>query len=216
MAPSSSSPMIRKLAVISPFMIPKLALCDPELAMGLPPGVTAGTGMDALCAWHRDVPVAGRQSACRGDRPRRRHARRQSRRARHQGRAGSRRALADDDGGDGRGDGVPEGPRRRSLLIPSARRPAGPQAASRHAQRRGDATVVLRFNAGHVGDKYVGCARRSASSPMPICRTSSPAYNQRLGLPGQSARHGRVAPTTCPGSSIRSWPITVRSPMPAR
>ncbi|MBI3709158.1 MAG: iron-containing alcohol dehydrogenase [Proteobacteria bacterium] len=38
----------RKLALISPHLIPRLALCDPELTLGLPSAVTAGTGMDAL------------------------------------------------------------------------------------------------------------------------------------------------------------------------
>ena len=38
----------RKLGVISPHLIPKLALCDPDLTLGLPPGLTAATGLDAL------------------------------------------------------------------------------------------------------------------------------------------------------------------------
>jgi len=32
----------------SPFIVPKVAICDPELTYSLPPRLTAGTGMDAL------------------------------------------------------------------------------------------------------------------------------------------------------------------------
>lgn len=37
-----------KLALISPHLIPKRAICDPELTLGLPPMLTAATGIDAL------------------------------------------------------------------------------------------------------------------------------------------------------------------------
>jgi alcohol dehydrogenase class IV len=38
----------RKLGFISPHLIPKRAICDPELTHGLPPSLTAATGLDAL------------------------------------------------------------------------------------------------------------------------------------------------------------------------
>ena len=38
----------RKLVVFSPRLIPTLAICDPELTVGLPPRLTAATGADAL------------------------------------------------------------------------------------------------------------------------------------------------------------------------
>jgi 4-hydroxybutyrate dehydrogenase len=38
----------RKLGFISPHLIPRRAICDPGLTMGLPPTLTASTGLDAL------------------------------------------------------------------------------------------------------------------------------------------------------------------------
>ncbi len=38
----------RKTIVLSPFLLPTVSICDPELTYGLPAVLTAGTGMDAL------------------------------------------------------------------------------------------------------------------------------------------------------------------------
>lgn len=38
----------RKLGFISPFLIPRRAICDPEMTLGLPAFLTAATGLDSL------------------------------------------------------------------------------------------------------------------------------------------------------------------------
>ena len=37
-----------KKVIFHPGMMPKITICDPELTVGMPPKITAGTGMDAL------------------------------------------------------------------------------------------------------------------------------------------------------------------------
>lgn len=38
----------RKTVIFHPLMLPKISICDPELTVGMPQLITAGTGMDAL------------------------------------------------------------------------------------------------------------------------------------------------------------------------
>jgi alcohol dehydrogenase len=37
-----------KKVIFHPLMMPRIAICDPALTVGMPPAITAGTGMDAL------------------------------------------------------------------------------------------------------------------------------------------------------------------------
>jgi alcohol dehydrogenase class IV len=37
-----------KKVIFHPLMMPKVTICDPELTLGMPPQITAGTGLDAL------------------------------------------------------------------------------------------------------------------------------------------------------------------------
>ncbi len=37
-----------KKVIFHPLMMPKVTICDPELTVGMPPSITAGTGMDAF------------------------------------------------------------------------------------------------------------------------------------------------------------------------
>ena len=65
----------RKLGFISPHLIPRRAICDPELTLGLPPALTAATGMDAIAHCIETYPQPARQPAGGGHRPRRAFAR---------------------------------------------------------------------------------------------------------------------------------------------
>lgn len=38
----------RKVAIISPHLLPRCAICDPALTISMPPSLTAGSGMDAV------------------------------------------------------------------------------------------------------------------------------------------------------------------------
>ena len=61
-----------KKVIFHPLMMPKVTICDPELTVGMPPAITAGTGMDALAhcleaycgPGYHPWPMASRSRAC--------------------------------------------------------------------------------------------------------------------------------------------------------
>ena len=61
-APRSAAPRVitdpadhTKKIIFHPLMLPKVVIADPELTVGLPPKITAGTGMDALATASRPI-----------------------------------------------------------------------------------------------------------------------------------------------------------------
>jgi hypothetical protein len=124
----------RKVGVISPFVVPKVAICDPALTLGLPPALTAATGMDAIAHCIEtflspafNPPADG--IALDGLRRAWRHIERATRQPWR-----PRRAAEHDERVDARRAGVPEGARVRAQPEPLARRHRS-AAASRHAER---------------------------------------------------------------------------------
>ena len=82
-----------KRTVFSPRILARAVFADPELTLALPAAITAATGMDALDAQHRELPVAGLPPAVRrhrAGRPAHRRARAGHRRQRARQPAGAR------------------------------------------------------------------------------------------------------------------------------
>ena len=129
----------RKLGFISPHLIPKRAISDPELTLGLPPGLTAATGLDALshcietlCSPRINPPA----EAIALDGAARIWGALETAYRDGQNLAARTEMLM---GALMGGPRVPEGPWRRPCAQPRAGRPQGCVAASRNAQRHPDA-----------------------------------------------------------------------------
>ncbi len=187
----------RKLAVISPFMIPKLALCDPELTLGLPPGVTAGTGMDALAhgietflspVINPPAEAIGLDGAARAVKfveratkdGKDRDARWQMMMAAMEGAMAFQKGLG---------------------AVHSLSHPLGGLPGLKLHHGTLNAVVmpaVLRFNAGHVGDKYERLRAAFGLKPNADLSDFIAGLNQRLGLPANLRAMG-VATNNVPG-----------------
>ena len=140
----------RKLGLHSWHLVPKGAIRDPELTLGLPAGLTAATGMDAMAhciETYLSRAVNPPADAIAFDGPRR--ARGFIERAVRDGsdREARWQMMSASDAGR---DGLPEGPGSRAFAVTFARR-TGAASASRHAERAaaaGDREVQRRRGAG--------------------------------------------------------------------
>lgn len=179
----------RKLGFLAPHMIPRVALCDPELTLGLPPRLTAATGMDAIthCVETflspRDNPPA---EAIALD-------------GLARGWSHIRRAV--EDGSDRQA--------RREMLLSSLMggmtfqkglgavhamsHPLGGLESPRLHHGTLNAVIlpaVLRFNAGHVGDKYARLARAIGEPEEADLAAAVERLNADLGLPASLKEMG--------------------------
>ncbi|MEX2630926.1 MAG: iron-containing alcohol dehydrogenase [Tistlia sp.] len=179
----------RKLGFLAPHMIPRVALCDPELTLGLPARLTAATGMDAIthCVETflspRDNPPA---EAIALD-------------GLARGWSHIRRAVA---------DGSDRQARREMLLsslmggmtfqkglgaVHAMSHPLGGLDSPRLHHGTLNAVIlpaVLRFNAGHVGDKYARLARVLGLPEAADLAEAVEGLNADLGLPASLREMG--------------------------
>lgn len=172
----------RKVGVISPNLIPKRAICDPELTLGLPPWLTAATGLDALshCIESFLTPNLNPPAEAIGlDGARRivlnleRAVRDGSdREARQELMAGAMEGGLTFQKGLGAVHGLSHAlgslkePRLHHGMLNAVLLPP-----------------VLRFNAGHVGDKYARLAYAMGLSPDADLAAFIEDLNARIGLP---------------------------------
>lgn len=172
----------RKLAVVSPNLIPKLALCDPELTLALPPGVTAGTGMDALahCIETFLSPLVNPPAEAIALDGAGRVAKFLS------------RAIADGQDREARWNmmmAAMEGAMafQKGLgAVHAMSHPLGglPGLTLHHGTLNAVVLpAVLRFNAAHVGDKYARLARAMELPEGTGLAAWIADFNRRLGLP---------------------------------
>ena len=179
----------RKLGLVSPHLIPRVALCDPELTLGLPTMLTAATGMDALAhcletflsprvnppadaialdGLGRGIRHLERAVADGNDR----EARWQMMMASMEGAMAFQKGLG---------------------AVHAMSHPMGAlQKPSLHHGTLNAVVLpaVLRFNEGHVGDKYARLGAVMGLAEDADLAEAVAALNARLGLPAGLAEMG--------------------------
>ncbi len=172
----------RKLGFLSPHLLPKVAICDPELTLGLPPLLTAATGMDAMahCIETFLSPLVNPPAeaiALDG----------LARAAGH-----LERATRDGSDREARWNmmmAAMEGAlafQKGLGAVHALSHPLGalPQLKLHHGTLNAVLLpAVLRFNAGHVGDKLGRIARAMGLPEDTDVAAAIAQLNQRLGLP---------------------------------
>lgn len=172
----------RKLGFGSPNLIPKRAICDPELTLGLPAGLTAATGMDAVahCVETYISPVVNPPAEAIGLEGLRRamgHIERavrdgSDREARWQMMMAAMMGAMSFQKGLG--------------AVHAMSHPLGGLQSPRLHHGTLNAVVmpaVLRYNAGHVGDKYDRLREAMGLAAGADLPAFIEAFNARLGLP---------------------------------
>lgn len=181
-----------KVVVASPNLLPKMAICDPELTLGLPRHLTAATGMDAMahCIEAYLTPAINPPASAIGL-------------------DGLERVVtylkrAVDDGHDREARwhmmmAASEGAMAFSKglgAVHSMSHAIGADAALRLHHGTLNAVLlptVLRFNADHVGDKYSQLRRAMGLSGNTDIADWITAYNAALGLPENLGAMGVTA-----------------------
>ena len=186
----------RKLGFASPNNIPKRAICDPELTIGLPKRLTAATGMDAVahCVETFISPIVNPPAegiAIEGLRRAMSHI---------------ERAVADGGDREARWEMMMAAMMgamsfQKGLgAVHAISHPLGGLQEPRLHHGTLNAVVmpaVLRFNAGHVGDKYdrlCDAMNLDRGSDLPVFIES---FNAKLGLP-QNLREMGVQESVVP------------------
>ncbi len=171
----------RKVGIVSPHMLPKVAICDPDLTLGLPPGLTAATGMDAVahCIETFLAPAVNPPAeaiALDG----------LGRAARH-----LERAVRDGTDRTARWNmmmAAMEGAMAFQKGLGAVHALSHPLGALPQKLHHGTLNAVLlpevlRFNAGHVGDKLERLATAMGLAPGADVAAAIAALNARIGLP---------------------------------